>query len=264
MAVFMENPLVSRAVIALIVINAITLGLETSASLMERAGPLLLLLDQTVLAIFAVEILLKLFAHGRRYFASGWNIFDFVIVGIALMPANGSLSVLRSFRILRGLRLVNLVPSMRRVVAALIAAIPGISSVLALLTLVYYIFGVMTTTLYGEAFPDWFGTVSKSMFSLFQIMTLESWSMGIVRPVMEEFPRAWIVFVPFILVTSFAVINLFIAVIVNAMTEQSTSGSAALKEEFHAASEAETTALIKKMEVLQTQLDEIKGMLDRR
>jgi len=262
--VFMESPRVTRAITAVIVFNAITLGLETSASVMERAGPLLLFLDSAVLAIFVIELLAKLFAFGWRYFTNGWNIFDFVIVGIALAPASGDLTVLRALRILRVLRLVAIVPSMRKVVMALMAAIPGVSSVIALLALVYYVFAVMVTKLYGKAFPDWFGTVGESMYSLFQIMTLESWSMGIVRPVMEQFPGAWMVFVPFILMTSFAVINLFIAVIVNAMTEQSQAESAALKEEMHTVTEAEASALMQRMEALQRQMDEIKRMLERR
>ncbi len=262
--VFMESPLVTRAITAVIVFNAITLGLETSAGVMERVGPLLLFLDDAVLAIFVAELLAKLFAFGWRYFTSGWNVFDFVIVGIALAPASGDLTVLRALRILRVLRLVAIVPSMRKVVMALMAAIPGVSSVIALLALVYYVFAVMVTKLYGKAFPDWFGTVGDSMYSLFQIMTLESWSMGIVRPVMEQYPGAWMVFVPFILMTSFAVINLFIAVIVNAMTEQSQAESAALKEEMHAVTEAEASALMQRMEALQRQMDEIKGMLEKR
>ena len=221
-------------------------------------------LDDAVLAIFVAELLAKLFAFGWRYFTNGWNIFDFVIVGIALAPASGDLTVLRSLRILRVLRLVAIVPSMRKVVMALMAAIPGVSSVIALLALVYYVFAVMVTKLYGKAFPDWFGTVGDSMYSLFQIMTLESWSMGIVRPVMEQYPGAWMVFVPFILMTSFAVINLFIAVIVNAMTEQSQAESAALKEEMHAVTEAEASALMQRMEALQRQMDEIKEMLEKR
>ena len=262
--VFVESPLIARSITAIIVINAVTLGLETSASVMERVGPLLVALDRVVLVIFVMELLAKLFAFGWRFFKSGWNIFDFVIVGIAVMPTSGNLSVLRSLRILRGLRLVTFVPSMRRVVAALMSAIPGISSVVALLALVYYVFGVMVTKLFGEDFPEWFGTVGRSMFSLFQIMTLESWSMGIVRPVMEVYPYAWVVFVPFILVTSFAVINLFIAVIVNAMTEQSRVDSEQIKEEIHTVSEAEAAALIKHMQYLQRQMDEIKEMLARR
>ena len=161
-------------------------------------------------------------------------------------------------------RLVATVPSMRKVVTTLMAAIPGVTSVIALLALVYYVFAVLVTNHFGEAFPDWFGTVGESMYSLFQIMTLESWSTGIVRPVMAQYPNAWLVFVPFILMTSFAVINLFIAVMVNAMTEQSQAESAALKEEIHAVSEAEASALMQRMEALQRQMDEIKGMLEKR
>ncbi len=262
--VFMESPRVTRFITAVIVFNAITLGLETSGSVMERTGPLLPILDEIVLAIFVAELLAKLFAFGRRFFTNGWNIFDFVIVGIALVPSSGDLTVLRALRILRVLRLVAIVPSMRKVVMALMTAIPGVTSVIALLVLVYYVFAVMVTKLYGKAFPDWFGTVGESMYSLFQIMTLESWSMGIVRPVMEQYPNAWLVFVPFILMTSFAVINLFIAVIVNAMTEQSQAEAEALKEEIHAVSEAEASALMQRMESLQRQMDEIKGMLEKR
>ncbi len=253
----------TRFITVIIVFNAITLGLETSDAVMAEAGSLLLSLDRAVLIIFVMELLAKLFAFGWRYFTSGWNIFDFIIVGIALLPASGDLAVLRSLRILRVLRLIAIVPSMRKVVMALMSAIPGVSSVIALLLLVYYVFAVMVTKLYGKTFPDWFGTIGDSMYSLFQIMTLESWSMGIVRPVMETFPQAWLVFVPFILMTSFAVINLFIAVIVNAMTEQSHAEAEALKEEIHQVSEAEASVLINRMEALQSQMDEIKKLLEK-
>ncbi len=262
--VFMESPPVTRAITAVIVFNAMTLGLETSTGVMERAGSLLRFLDDTVLAIFVIELLARLFAFGWRYFTNGWNVFDFAVVSLALAPASDGLSVLRSLRILRILRLAAIVPSMRKVVMALMTAIPGVSSVLALLALVYYVFAVMVTKLYGTAFPDWFGTVGDSMFSLFQIMTLESWSMGIVRPVMEQYPDAWMVFVPFILMTSFAVINLFIAVIVNAMTEQSHVDSAELRKDVHTISEAGVTALLQRMDAMQKQLDDVRGMLERR
>ncbi len=253
----------TRFITVIIVFNAITLGLETSDAAMAEAGSLLLSLDKAVLIIFVMEILAKLFAFGWRYFTSGWNVFDFIIVGIALLPASGDLAVLRSLRILRVLRLIAIVPSMRKVVMALMSAIPGVSSVIALLLLVYYVFAVMVTKLYGKTFPDWFGTIGDSMYSLFQIMTLESWSMGIVRPVMETFPNAWLVFVPFILMTSFAVINLFIAVIVNAMTEQSHAEAKALKDEIQQVSEAEASVLINRMEALQSQMDEIKKLLEK-
>ena len=118
---------------------------------------------------------------------------------------------------LRVLRLVSAVPRLRRIVAALLHAVPGVAAIGALLMLVFYVFAVITTKLFGSAFSDWFGTIGESMFTLFQIMTLESWSMGIVRPVMEAYSWAWIVFVAFIVLSSFTVLNLFIAIIIDSM-----------------------------------------------
>jgi voltage-gated sodium channel len=155
--------------------------------------------------------------YGPRFFKDGWNVFDLTIVTIAWIPAAGPLSVLRALRIMRVLRLVSVIPSMRNVVGALLNALPGMGSIVAVLLLVFYIAAVMATNLFGGTFPAWFGSIGTSMFSLFQIMTLESWSMGIVRPVMEVHPHAWLFFVPFIVITSFTVLNLFIALIVNSM-----------------------------------------------
>ncbi|MEO1018171.1 MAG: ion transporter [Pseudomonadota bacterium] len=214
---WLEDPRCERLIITVIAINAITIGFETSPTVMAAIGPLLIAIDTIAVVIFVIELGLKIAAYGWRFFRGPWNIFDFIVVAIALAPASGSLSVLRALRILRALRLVSTVPQMRIVIQALLAAIPGMASVIALMTLVFYVFAVMATMLYGEAFPDWFGTVGASLYSLFQIMTLESWSMGIVRPVMDVFPYAWAFFVPFILITTMAVLNLFIAIVVNSM-----------------------------------------------
>jgi voltage-gated sodium channel len=202
-----------------IVINAIALGLETSPTIMARFGGIITLLDRAAIAIFVIELALKLFAYRLGFFRNGWNIFDFVIVSVALVPASQQFSVLRALRILRALRLLSVVPSMRRVVVGLFSAIPSIGTVILMLLLLFYISAVMATNLFGAAFPQWFGSFGASLYSLFQIMTLESWSMGIVRPVMEEYPYAWAFFVPFILLTAFIVLNLFIGVIVTAMSE---------------------------------------------
>lgn len=204
---------------AVILFNAVTLGLETSATIMAAVGPLLYAIDRIVLAIFVVEIALRIYVHRLRFFTDPWGIFDFTIVAIALVPASGPFTVLRALRILRVLRLVSMVPSLRRVVTGLVAALPGMASVIGLLALVFYIGAVMSTELFGERFPEWFGTVGASAYTLFQIMTLESWSMGIARPVMEAFPYAWAFFVPFILMTAFVVLNLFIGVVVSAMQD---------------------------------------------
>ena len=216
-AQWVESARVQWIVVALIVINAITLGLETSEHVLSVAGAWLLAIDGLILAVFVAEIALKLYAYRWRFFASGWNTFDFVIVAIALLPASGPLAILRALRILRVLRLVSMVPSLRFVVESLLRAIPGIASIAALMLLIFYVFAVMATGLFGDAYPAWFGSVGASMYSLFQVMTLESWSMGIVRPVMETHPLAWLFFLPFILITTFTVLNLFIAIIVNTM-----------------------------------------------
>jgi voltage-gated sodium channel len=214
---FVENLVVQRAITGLIMVNAIILALETNPAAMSVAGDQLLFLDRCILAIFVAEIVLKLFAHGRGFVRDPWNLFDALVIAIALVPATESLSVLRALRILRVLRLISAVPSLRRVVGALLLAVPGMGSVVALLSVIYFVSSVMATKLFGAVFPQWFGDIGASAYSLFQIMTLESWSMGIVRPVMEIFPLAWVFFVPFILITSFAVLNLFIGIMVDAM-----------------------------------------------
>ncbi len=216
----LDNPRTEWIITALIVINAITLGLETSPAAVAAIGPVLFFLDVTILAIFVIELSARIYVHRLAFFRDPWRLFDLFVVAVALMPATGNLSVLRALRILRVLRLITVVPSLRRVVGGLITALPGMGSIVALLALIYYVFAVMATKLFGADFPEWFGNLGASAYSLFQIMTLESWSMGIVRPVMEKFPYAWAFFVPYIIVTTFAALNLFIGVVVNAMQSE--------------------------------------------
>ena len=217
---FVEAETTQRFIVAVIVINAVVIGLETWPAAVDFAGPLLVTIDRLALAIFVVELAAKLVVYRFRFFRSGWNVFDFVIVAVALVPAGEGVSILRALRILRAMRLLSVMPEMRRVVHGLFRAVPAMWSVILLLGLLFYISSVLATKLFGNSFPDWFGSVGHSLYSLFQIMTLESWSMGIVRPVMELFPLAWLFFVPFVLLTSFIVLNLFIAIIVNAMHEE--------------------------------------------
>lgn len=214
---WIESNWVQGLIVGLIVLNAVILGLETSHWAMERLGRLPSLLDRGILAVFVVEIGLKLYARRLGFFREPWNLFDFVVVGIALIPASGPLAVLRTLRVLRVLRLISMVPRLRFVVEALLRSVPGISSVGLLMLVLFYVFGVMATGLFGSKFPEWFGTIGDSVYTLFQIMTLESWSMGIVRPVMAEYPYAWLFFIPFILVTTFTMLNLFVGIIVDTM-----------------------------------------------
>jgi voltage-gated sodium channel len=214
------DPRTERVIMTLIIINAVTLGLETSPTVMAQWSKPLHLIDQAILGVFVIEVASRIVVHRLAFFRDPWSIFDFIVVGIALVPATEAFSVLRALRVLRVLRLITVLPSLRRVVGGLIAALPGMGSIVLLLCVLYYVFSVMATQLFGAAFPEWFGTIGASAYSLFQIMTLESWSMGIVRPVMEKFPYAWAFFVPYIIVTTFAALNLFIGVVVNAMQSE--------------------------------------------
>lgn len=215
----LESAGVRKFITAVILFNAVILGLETSDMAMAKAGLLIGFLDRICLAIFVVELVLKLLVCRLRFFRDGWNIFDFVIVAVSLVPAAQSLSVLRSLRILRILRVVSVAPRLRWVVEGFITALPGMASVFLLMGIIFYIGSVISTQLFSTDFPQWFGSLAQSAYSLFQIMTLESWSMGIVRPVMEVYPYAWAFFVPFIMVTTFAVVNLLVGLIVNSMQD---------------------------------------------
>lgn len=213
----LEQAWFQHSILALIILNAVILGLETSPSVMQAAGPTILLIDSIILAVFVLEIAVRLFVHRMAFWRDPWSVFDFAVVGIALVPASGPFAVLRALRVLRVLRMLTIVPSMRRVVGALLSAIPGLSSIALVLLLVFYVFAVIATHLFGALFPEWFGHLGRSLYTLFQVMTLESWSMGISRPVMEQAPWAWAFFVIFILFATFTMLNLFIAIIVNAM-----------------------------------------------
>ncbi len=215
---FVEKSSVQNFIIALIVFNSITIGMETSSVIMNSFGRTLLLIDKIILAVFVIEILLKLYAYGFSFFKSGWNVFDFSIVAIALLPASGVLAVLRALRIFRSLRLIKNVPKLRFIVESLFHSLPSLVWIFVLLALVFYVFAVIGTKLFGAGYPEWFGNIGASMFSLFQIMTLEGWA-EISRAIMVKYPFANIYFIIFILLASYTTLNIFIAIVVNTMSE---------------------------------------------
>ena len=221
LARWIESRPVQLGIIALIISTSVILGLETNAGVMAKFGSLLIRIDQLCLAVFCLELLAKIFCHRFRFWKSGWNIFDFLVVAVALLPGAGVWAVLRTLRILRVLRLLTVVPSLRKVVAAFIHSIPGLSGVMAVMAIFFYATAVLATGLFGQSHPEWFGSLGASLYTLFQVMTLESWSMGIVRPVMESHPWAWLFFVPFIIIATFTILNLFIGIIVSTMQELS-------------------------------------------
>ncbi|MFI6095824.1 ion transporter [Lentzea sp. NPDC051213] len=208
-------------IVGVIVVNAITLGAETSTVLHANFGAALTVIDHVALAIFALELAARLYAFGWRFFKDPWNIFDFVIVAIALIPTAGPLSVLRSLRILRALRLVAMVPSMRRVVTALVKSIPGLVSLSGLLVLLVYVGGVIASNLFGDTGDPRFSGLGPTLLTLFQITTGDGWS-DVMRDLMEQKPLAWIFFLIYLMVGSFTMLNLFIAVVCSAMQEEIT------------------------------------------
>jgi voltage-gated sodium channel len=216
----LTDPRTERAIMALIVFNALTLGLETSPAVMAEHGALLHFIDRVVLAAFVIELALRIYAFRLAFFRDPWSLFDFAVIGIAIVPATDSLSVLRALRILRVLRLITAVPSLRRVVGGLVNALPGMGSILLLLLLIFYVFSVMASKLFGPTKPELFGNLGAAAYTLFQVMTFDDWSAGIVKPLMEEHPWAWLFFVVFILLSTFMVLNLFIGVVVSALDEE--------------------------------------------
>ena len=261
---FINHPRVQALIIVLILVNAVLLGLETSPAVMASAGTFILLLDRAILGVFVVEIVIRLWVFRGAFWRDPWSVFDFLVVGIALVPASGPFAVLRALRVLRVMRLLTIVPSMRRVVGALLAAIPGLGSIVLMLAVIYYVFAVIATNLFAAQFPDWFGHIGRSLYTLFQIMTLESWSMGISRPVMESFPYAWAFFVPFILVATFTMLNLFIAIIVNAMQSYTETEHEALVEVVEQARDHIEMDLHDEVRLMRAEIRELKALLIER
>lgn len=225
-----DDPRTERVVISLIIVNAAILGLETSQSAMAAFGPLLDLIDRIILAVFVVELAARVAVHRLAFFRDPWSVFDFLVIGIALVPATETFTVLRALRILRALRLITAIPTLRRVVAGLLASLPGMASIVFLIGLIYYVFAVMGNKLFGADNPELFGTLGKSLFTLFTVMTLEGWVDGVTKPIMEHHPYGWIFFFVFIVITTFMVLNLFIGVVVNAMQSEAMKAEAAERD----------------------------------
>lgn len=252
-----ESSKFQNFIMALIILNGITMGMETSKSLALKYDILFSLFNTIVLSIFTIEIILRIFVYKTSFFKDPWSIFDFVIVAISLVPTSAGFEIFRVLRVLRLFRLITVVPQMRKIIVALLSVLPGIGSIAALLTLFFYIFALMATQLYGEAFPQWFGTLGDSFYTLFQVMTLESWSMGIVRPIMELYPLAWVFFVPFIFMSTFIIVNLIIAIVVDAMNEMNTEEEEAIVQEIQSGDDTMQQEILN----LRSDIQELKVLL---
>ena len=259
-----NDPRTERVIMSLIVVNAIILGLETSKTIMASHGWLLEILDHIILAVFVVEIAARVIVHRVAFFRDPWSVFDFVVIGIALVPATETFSVLRSLRVLRVLRLITGVPTLRRVVAGLLAALPGMGSIVFLIGLIYYVFAIMATKLFGDDNPNLFGTRGDSLFTLFTVMTLEGWTNDVARPVMQNHPYAWVFFVVYIVITTFMVLNLFIGVVVNAMQEEASKADAEELEAEREIIHEQAAPILAEIRSLRTEVAQLRAELSGR
>lgn len=275
---FVESNIFQNFILIVIIFNAIIMGLQTSEGIVSATGGLLTLLDNICLGIFIVELILKLIVYKLHFFGSGWNIFDLVIVLMSIVSGLEFLSsfrVLRIFRVfrsfkavkafksLRAFRLISSLDNLKIIIGAIGRSIPGIAWSGVLLLLIYYIFSIMGTSLFGASFPDWFGSIGKSMYTLFQVMTLESWSMGISRPVMEVFSWAWVYFVPFVLITSFVVMNVVVGIVVNSISEVTAANEKEKAKDEATEEISQEEALKKEFAELKAQMDKVEALLDK-
>lgn len=267
---FVEGQQFNAFIILTIVVNAILLGLETSPDIMHACGTVVSFLSDMCVLVFVIEAVLKLAVYRHRYFASGWNVFDFLILAVTLVPAGGSVSALRVMRVMRvfrSLKLVSAVGRLRIIVQAILVSIPSVMWTGLLLMIFFYIYGLVGQNIFGEKFPDWFGTIGASIYTLFQVMTLESWSMGIARPVMEEFSWAWIYFVSFVLISSYTVINVIVGIVVNAVSEISEADKQRRYEALASGEDDDRNAMIKRhqqtIEKLKSAVADLEEQLHR-
>ncbi|WP_237064246.1 MULTISPECIES: ion transporter [Microbulbifer] len=215
-------PLFNQVIIGLILLNGVAVGLETSAWVMERFGGFLHGINQLILVSFVLEALVKMAAHGSRpwrYFASGWNCFDFSIIVLSLVPAAGPMATLaRLVRVLRVLRLVSAFPELRLLVDTLLRSLPSMFHIALLMGIIFYIYGVAGYFLFAEIDPTHWRSLPIALLSLFRIVTFEDWT-DIMYTAMEVMPWAWLYFVSFVVMGAFVMINLFIGVVLNNLEE---------------------------------------------
>ncbi|WP_226035577.1 ion transporter [Aquibacillus saliphilus] len=212
-----QHSLFTNIIIGLILINSILVGLETYSSIVERYSSLLHIVDRLLLWIFTIEILIRLIGSKSigSFFKDPWSVFDFIIVLSGhILVGSHYITVLRILRVLRVLRAISVIPSLRRIVNALILTIPSMGTILLLLGIFFYIYGVIGTMMFQSIAPEYFGTLHDSLLTLFQVVTLESWASGVMRPILAEDGSAWWYFVSFVLIGTFVIFNLLIGVIV--------------------------------------------------
>jgi voltage-gated sodium channel len=213
-----QRPQFENLIILLIILNAAILGLETAPTLVEQYGNWFELAHDLILTVFIIEAILKIAAVAPRfklYFGDGWNLFDFSVILFALMPSTGELAVIaRLARLLRVLRLISVVPELRLIITTLMRSIPSMGNVILLMSIIFYIYGIAGYHLFHAYDPAHWGSLGLSLLTLFRVVTLEDWT-DVMYTAMETYDWAWLYFVSFVVVGTFVIINLFIAIVIN-------------------------------------------------
>ena len=259
---FVEHRWFQKFIVGLIILNSVLIGLETSPRYMNAFGYYIDQIDRIILFVFVLEMLLKLYAYGLNFFKSAWNLFDGIVILVSVIPSIGaSFAVLRALRILRTLRLLKNIPKLKIIIESLLHAIPSIGWIGVLLVIIFYIFAVIGNNLFGAAYPEYFGSLTDTFYTLFQIMTLESWSSNIARPIIDDHPFATIYFVVFILIATYTTLNIFIAIVVNTMNELHQQSLQEEEKHIKQFVHVEHEQLIEHMDHMQQELTEIKALL---
>lgn len=258
-----ESKTFKNTIVLIILINSIVLGLITSETIYAKFGKFLELILSISVVIFTIEIILRIIAKGWRFFLNGWNIFDFLLVAIAFLPESGAAITFRIFRVLRALRMVSSLKKLRHIVSAILVSAPHVFWAAVLLLIIFYIFGIIGQNLFHEAFPQWFGTLGDTMYTLFQVTTLESWSMGIARPVMKVFPWAWCYFVPFVMMSSYIVLNVVVGVVVNATSDLSDDDDIKDVKEKMKIKKVTNSELLQEINELKSMIKSLEDKLDK-
>ena len=206
----------SNTLLTVILVNAVILG---AATYQNAALPYLIIAERVIVAIFVVEMVLKLYAWRWSFFRGGWNWFDLFVVVISLIPATGPFAVLRVLRILRILRIITAIPQMRQIISALFKSAPGMGTVIGLMLVTIYTFAILAQQLFGETVPEFFGDLGTTLYTLFMVMTTEDWP-DVSDAVLAHHPLAWIFFVVYMVLTAYIVLNLVIGVIVASMERE--------------------------------------------
>lgn len=249
----------------LIVLNALAFGLMTDSSLSYMHAALNTFCNVSII-LFFIELTLRIIYYKKEFFTGpnrGWNYFDAIIVilsGLASIPFFASIRIFRIFRVFRQLNILRVIPSadrLRIIIEAIMASLPGVMWTAVLYFIVIYTYGLLGTEFFGQEFPQWFGNVWQSLFTLFQVMTLESWSMGIARPVIAVYPAAWAYFITYVVISSFVILNIVVALVLNSLTEVTERAKA---NEESKKSSAPALEIANSLEIIEAELKKLRAL----